>query len=256
MRLTCPECGEAITAEHINIQQMAAVCSACHAVFTFDPASQPPRKRKVHQPQRVEYRETPDGVALSYRRLHQEDTYGLTLGVGFFAFLLLPTILLLLITNAAPIWAVLLFALWEAFSLYVIATHWFNTTRIAIDDEKLAIDYGPLPWAMAPEEQRIPRGAIRQIELEETKKSREEAGTRRYFNIRARLPDGDNPVLLKGLNEAAAAFIAQELNAELAASPYGDDAVVPAAHRLMDDAGEAAASAPPAQAAYTASEGH
>ena len=36
MKLTCPECGATISASHINIQALVAVCATCDAVFRVD----------------------------------------------------------------------------------------------------------------------------------------------------------------------------------------------------------------------------
>ena len=36
MQVNCPNCGEKVPADHINIQKMTAVCPACDTIFSFD----------------------------------------------------------------------------------------------------------------------------------------------------------------------------------------------------------------------------
>src|SRR5438477_9183094 len=50
MQVTCPNCGEKVAAENINIQKMTAVCAACDTVFPFDLPEAKAKRRKVKQP--------------------------------------------------------------------------------------------------------------------------------------------------------------------------------------------------------------
>jgi DNA-directed RNA polymerase subunit M/transcription elongation factor TFIIS len=71
MELKCPNCGEVIPAENINIQEMVALCGECHHVFEFT-RSAIARKAKRHippQPERVQVHVDDDYLELSYRRV-------------------------------------------------------------------------------------------------------------------------------------------------------------------------------------------
>ena len=55
MQVNCPNCGEKVPAENINIQKMTAVCPACDTVFSFDlpEAETKAKRRKVKQPSKL-----------------------------------------------------------------------------------------------------------------------------------------------------------------------------------------------------------
>ena len=69
MELKCPNCGETIPAENINIQEMVALCGECHHVFEFTRGTVA-RKAKRHappRPERVQVCADDDCLELSYR---------------------------------------------------------------------------------------------------------------------------------------------------------------------------------------------
>jgi ssDNA-binding Zn-finger/Zn-ribbon topoisomerase 1 len=47
MQMTCPNCGETVSAENINIQQMGAVCPYCDSVFRFELPGEKAKRRKI-----------------------------------------------------------------------------------------------------------------------------------------------------------------------------------------------------------------
>ena len=58
MQVICPNCGEKVTAENINIQKMTAVCAACDTVFPFDLPEVKIKRRKVKLPTKLTLRDT------------------------------------------------------------------------------------------------------------------------------------------------------------------------------------------------------
>jgi hypothetical protein len=58
MEVNCPNCGEKVTAENINIQKMTAVCAACDTVFPFELPEAKAKRRKVKQPAKLTLRDT------------------------------------------------------------------------------------------------------------------------------------------------------------------------------------------------------
>jgi hypothetical protein len=212
MKLTCPNCGAPIAAGNINVQTMVAVCGDCDSVFAFDAADTGRKRRKVRQPGRLRLDESPDTLTMRYRRVFNQEEQGLAWGNGLFV-LLLPVVLILTLYYKTPFHVPLLIALWGLFSWYVEAALLFNRTTVTVDQDRLEVDSGPLPWVTSASKIAIDREDLRDVVCEETEDSRRVAAVKRYYHVRARLHDGQALTLLKGMPQDYAFFIAQELNA-------------------------------------------
>ena len=95
MRLACPDCGEPIAADNINVNEMVAVCGNCDTVFRFDVPDEKTKRRKTRQPDRLHVLEE-DGVLDMWftRVLGKEDTIarnGVSFASGFLTIMTLLT---------------------------------------------------------------------------------------------------------------------------------------------------------------------
>lgn len=221
MRLNCPECGAEIQAEKINVQEMVAVCGACNYVFRFDVDEAHRKRRKLKKPKRLHITETPDQLTMHYQMVSNEDEWPLTIGNAPFA-LLLPLAIMFTIMARMPYVVPLFFTLWAIASWYVQAAIWFNKTTIGINDERLSVESGPIPW-VTTSRGNIERQDIEEIICVETKKSQENAAVNRYFHVQVKLIDGHNINILKAMPQDYALYIAQELNAELKSNQQTSD---------------------------------
>ena len=66
MQVNCPNCGEKLPAENINIQKMTAVCPACDTVFSFDLPADKAKRRKVKQPAKLNLRDDNDRLQMEF----------------------------------------------------------------------------------------------------------------------------------------------------------------------------------------------
>jgi lysine biosynthesis protein LysW len=212
MKVTCPECGAEIAAENINVQQLVAVCGTCNTVFRFDVTDPKRKRRKVKQPARVEMIEAPDRLMLRYQRVFNEEERGLDIG-GYFMVLIMTGVMIAAIVYHAPVFISVFLAFLAVFSWYAEAAMLFNRTTISLGDDRLAVDYGPLPWMTGAGKNALDLHDVTEVTYEQTDQSRETASANRYYHVRARLRDGDTVTLLKGMPQEYAFYIAQELNA-------------------------------------------
>lgn len=221
MQLQCPNCNKIVPAENINIQQMAAVCPHCDAVFRFDLSEpekdQPMRRRKVKQPQRLQLNDDEHHLHMAFRTNFNPAEDGnlmgaaaLTAAFGFLSVIMGATWLedgefvLLFFT--------LVFMTTAILSGYAAATIAYNKTYIDMDDAQLLITRGPIP-----ERRPIELGlvGVKAFRYEETPASKRESYDLPRYNVWAEMIDGARKPLLSDLIDDYAVFITQQLNARL-----------------------------------------
>ena len=211
MQLTCPQCHQALTAEHINIQQMAAACPACANVFRFTLDKPKFKRRKAHQPRHLELREAED-LHIAYRsnfRLDEDANF-----IGSATVSALFTFAALLMTGvylAGEVMLTLPFILW----LVALPTYYwlglivFNKTHIQMDDVSIRVSRQPLPHIGQARE--IALFDVISISAEETKISRENEYDTPRYHVWANMADGSRRIVVTDVIEDYAFFIAQKL---------------------------------------------
>ena len=211
MELTCKNCRASITAENINIHEMVAVCHRCNHVFDFseDVLTRKAKQRKVKQPENLRIRDNGDWVELSYSRvLSKEDTVGLMvsvliLGVVVFSFLAASS-------DDAPAMVLAILGSIGTGAAYTLVVFLGNTTRLIIDNKSLMVRFTPLPFP-GYDEKTLPHDQILSVFCEETADSRESGSLQHYYHIWVELADNSRAILLKGLPQDYAFYIAQAL---------------------------------------------
>jgi hypothetical protein len=218
MQLTCPNCGEIVPAEQINIQQMAAVCPSCDSVFSFDApntATEKAKRRKVKQPENLELH---DGAALemAFRtnwRLDQDESFIGSAALGGVFSALAFIMLFGVFQGEIPFFIPLLFAIVAAAADYAVALRVYNKTHIVMDQENIRISRKPLPGLGT--EQQINLSGVVAIHVEETVASKKEAYDTPRFRIWAETVNGVNRTIITDLVEEYAYFVAQRLQERL-----------------------------------------
>lgn len=231
MQIICPHCGEPVASNNINIQQMAAVCSACHAVFQFQVTGSKIKRRKVKQPQQITSYETDENLNITFRtnfRLAQNDAFLAT--AGFSAIFTFITLILANVLRSKPDVALVLlgFGLLTIFLYYCLALIAYNKTYIEVSDENIKVSRKPLPNLLS-EPNTIELASVAVIRYEETATSKKEAYDLPRYNVWAEKVDGNRQVIVSDVVEDYAVFISQRLNEFL------DREDVPDASRLLDD---------------------
>ena len=217
MRLVCPECGEPIAAENINVNEMIAVCGNCDTVFRFDLPHEKAKYRKTHQPEGLNVREEDGLLDMWFTRvLGQEDIIARN-GVGFAAsFLTLMTILTTggFLENDVPILVPIILGTLMLVGYYVLALIMLDKTRIIADEHQIRLHYEPLPNPFE-EAVKVDFADIETIICEETEESKKAGSLKRYYHVGAKLLDGNRVLILKDKPEPYAKYITQRLEEKL-----------------------------------------
>jgi DNA-directed RNA polymerase subunit M/transcription elongation factor TFIIS len=232
MHLTCPNCGETLPSENINIQQMAAVCPACDTVFQFSPPRPKAKHRKVKQPQHLSMQENNDVLSLAFRtnfRLDQkQDFIGVSVMSAAFTFVTL-SMLGGAIAADVPIFMAGSFGLVVLFLYYVLALIVYNKTHIEMDDDQITVSRRPLPNIFRQPD-TISLHGVEAIRYEETPTSKKEGYDTPRYRVWAEMVDGHRRTVVSDVTQEYAIFITQRLNERLA-----EEAEVEMASLLADE---------------------
>jgi len=206
MQLTCPNCGENVSAENINIQEMVAVCANCNTVFSFGSPQEKVKRRKVKQPEALELQEG-DQLEMSFRtnwRLDRNETFlaGSVLS-GVFSFM---TLLMvgLVFQEGLPFIIPLFFALAAGIADYSLASLLYNKTHISMNADHIEVARRPIPTLAAP--QKISLYSVNAIHVEETENSKREGYDTPRFRVWAETVDGVKRTIVTDLVEEYAYF--------------------------------------------------
>ncbi len=233
MELKCKNCGAIISAENINIQKTLAVCAECNHVFDFssDVLMQKAKQRKVRQPERLHVDDSGGRLEMAYRRVFsQEDKVVLGISACIAVFI---TFIFLVAAGESDTPPLLLFivGLIPLAAAYIWAASMGNTTRAVLDEQTLMINCGPLPLPDSANKD-LERHNVVRVFCEETEDSQKKGSLTRYYHVCAELTDGNRAILIKGIPQDYAFYIAQRLDADLQAD--ADEAAV----NLSDDSGQ------------------
>jgi hypothetical protein len=216
MQLVCPNCGENIPSEHINIQRMAAVCPNCDTVFQFTIPESKIKRRKIRQPQRLTLHETEDHLQMAFRtnfRLDKDETFLSVAGLS--AILTFVTVMLIVSGVHSGRGEILLMpvamGLGIALLMYWFALIVYNKTYIEADDEEIVISRKPLPNILN-QARHVNLSGIMAIRYEETPISKKEGYDTPRFRVWAETADSSRKTIVNDVIDDYALFITQRLN--------------------------------------------
>ncbi len=235
MQISCPNCGEQIAAENINIQKMVAVCAHCDTVFSFDTPHAKLKRRKIKKPNKLMLNEG-ETLQMAFRTNFRLDKSGDFLtsvfasgGFSFVGFMMLNEFLMgdetLLIPLAFFLLSTLLAYYWLVLTVY-------NKTHIDMDDEAITVSRAPLPTILRqPIEVQL--SGVVAIRCEEMAISKKEGYDTPRFRVYAEMDDGRQRQIISDLTEEYAYFVTERLNERLHEFP--EDVVEHDLAHLMDD---------------------
>lgn len=226
MQLTCPECGETLKSDNINIQEMVAVCPTCDSVFRVNVPEPKAKRRKVYQPHDL--------------TLHEDETLHMAFRTNFrldrnevFLSSLLGSVFLTFVTGMLQAKGELAAVTMMFGSVALLCYYWmaltvFNKTHIDMTEDAICVSRQPLP-TLFNQTREISLFGVESITSEETDVSKKEAYDTPRYNVWANTIDGSRKVIVSNVTEAYGLFIAQSLNERL----HYDDSEVDTS-RLMD----------------------
>lgn len=232
MQLTCPNCGEHVPSDKVNIQKMVAVCPACDTVFAFEPPQEKAKRRKVKQPPQIIATESVDDVGLAFRtnfRLDQSEAFlsGVLLSICA-TVITLSWVIRAQSDDAPGLWLLVLSALVSLLTYYRLALLAFNKTHIEMNDERITVSRRPLPSPFN-HIQNIGLADVVAVRCEETPVSKEKGFDTPRYHVWAETVDGRRKLIVSDVTEDYGLFIAQYLNEHLESDTDVD------VSRLSDD---------------------
>jgi hypothetical protein len=215
MQVNCPNCGEKVTAENINIQKMTAVCGACDTVFSFDlpEAAAKAKRRKVKQPAKITLNDSETLHMEFWTNFLLERNQAFLAG-GFGGVFMAIVALLLTAAKAIPFILPLIFLLVALACFYSVALIVMNKTHIEMDEETIKVTRKPLPNVLN-EGHEVSLAGVTAIKYEETATSKKEAYDTPRYLVWAQTEDGSRRVIVNDVIEDYAVFIAQRIEERL-----------------------------------------
>ncbi len=214
MQVTCPNCGEKVTADNINIQKMTAVCAACDTVFSFDlPEIQKAKRRKVKQPAKFILRDD-ETLQMEFRTNFRLDRNGEFLSSGMAGFAMTLVTLLLLGSGDAPLILTLTFLGIALSMFYRLALTVVNKTHIEMDEDTIKVTRVPIPNPLN-QGYEVSLAGVTAIKYEETALSKKEAYDTPRYLVWAETTDGVRRTIVNDVTEDYAVFITQRLEERL-----------------------------------------
>ena len=212
MHLNCPNCGEQISADNVNIQKMVAVCSVCDTVFQFDTPQAKIKRRKVKQPSNLMLNES-ESLHMAFRtnfRLDKDESF-ISSAIMSFA-LTFVTILVTteFVVGGVPLILPLGFIIVTLCLYYWLASIVFNKTDIVMDDERITVSRQPLPTPLI-QPVEITLADVVAIRCVETATSKKEAYDTPRYRVWAETADNRQRVIVNDVTEEYAYFLAQRM---------------------------------------------
>jgi hypothetical protein len=231
MQVVCPNCGESVSSENINIQRMSAVCPECDTVFEFDPTVSKTKRRKVKQPEHLTLNEADGQLSMAFRtnfRLDKNQTFLSLAGLSIVFTFIAAIFDVRGSTNAE---AAIIFQGLQVlliFLYYSLGLMLWNKTHIEINHAEIKISRKPLPNVLT-QPNKINVAGIEKIYYEETAASKKDGYDTPRFDVWAKTEGGHRRLIVGDVVEDYAVFIAQQLNEYLAPDTTDD------VSRLLDE---------------------
>ena len=231
MTLTCPNCGEQIAAENINVQKMIAVCHACDSVFSFDSPDGDgvkAKRRKVKKPQHLTLYENDSNLHMAFRTNWRLEHDGAFIATGIIGTSLVGTLLSYIsrvqtgTETALPIAGLIVLTL---LAYYIMALIVYNATHIEMDDTSIKVSRKPLPGLATLNQanlNEVSLSGVTDFQCEETEISKREQYDTPRYRVQANLADGNRRMIITDVTEEYAYFITQQLEAHLHEEPEID----------------------------------
>ncbi|MBK6947969.1 MAG: hypothetical protein IPH16_07860 [Haliscomenobacter sp.] len=217
--LNCPNCGQLIEAEHINIENMAAVCSACNHVFNFAELVQPstPQIRadgvQLELPKGFEVRRGMDELLIDVKWRNTRGGKGFfTVFALFWNLFLIPFVVMAISSGELKILLFLSLHLIVgiSFLIYTLGL-WLNTTLITVSRKGIDVRHQPIPIPFNPKRQLI-ASDIQQLYVEEYVPSKTNGRPDITYAVRYKTHKGEDERLVKGFRSAnQALYIEREV---------------------------------------------
>jgi uncharacterized membrane protein YeaQ/YmgE (transglycosylase-associated protein family) len=238
MQIQCPNCGEKIRAENINIQDKIAVCSACDTVFKFEIPEEKIKRRKVKQPQNLILRDSDESLKMSFRtnfRLDADEGFVGSIIMGLMGAIIGPLMINGFLGGKIPFLIPMAFIVISLIAFYNMALIAYNQTEIEMNDERIRLSRKPLPTIFGNPNQEVQVSGVVSFVAEESPKSVKEAYDTPRYHVWAIMQDGSRKIVVPDLIEDYAHFVAQRFEERLHSEEGFDSSRLEDAETLSDE---------------------
>ena len=221
LHLECRSCGSAIAAEHINIDRLVAMCSACSAVFGFDlngGAAMRRDRSKIAMPKSVSVENQGGDLVIVHRwRSPIVVAFLVVFAVGWNSI----AWSMFLVTLSEETWFISaflsIFLMVGAGVGYLALAMLLNSSEIRVSRRELTVKHGPMPF---PGAVAVDPGDIEQVWVEQkishSSSSKGRSSTSVSYPVCMRLKDGTRKVLLRNVTDSELAlFVEQQIETHL-----------------------------------------
>lgn len=225
MKLKCPSCGVAITAQDINIRDMVAVCAECDSVFTFK-ARAMSRQRKLKPPLHFAFK----------WHWKTEPQFAIVISAMLLAMGL--SLLFSSLATGVPVEVLFIGLLIAAFPGYFGTTLMLNHTHFHVQNGQLKVYTEPL-WFPYYGTTTMPVNEVTHITTEQSLAMRGASTKDTFYNVYAHTIDEHRYLIARHVNYDHAHFIAQELEEHLSYHNQAGDALFDLSIDVADDDADA-----------------
>ncbi len=151
-QIICTNCGAPLTAEHVNIQKLVAICPKCSHIFAIDPPVQLSpetltKRDKAKRPAIFEVQESHDEFHMSYLwRKGADRSLMAALSITPIALGIVFTLVAASAHSAAPLGAIGVPIM--LLGIYILLTLVFNRSTLSVTPNELTVKGTPLYWPM------------------------------------------------------------------------------------------------------------
>jgi hypothetical protein len=213
MQVICPNCGEKVTAQHINIQKMTAICPACDSVFPIELPEPKAKRRKVKQPGKLTLRDT-ETLQMDFRTNFRLERNGAAISSAYGSVSMTFLALLFIAEHRVSLILPLIFLLIAVALVYRLALTVVNKTHIEMDEGAIKVTREPIPNPFN-RGYEVALAGVAAIKYEETAISKKEAYDTPRYRVWAETVDGSSRTIVTDVIEEYAVFIAQRLQEHL-----------------------------------------
>ncbi len=219
LQLNCPECGNHIGGEHINIVKAIAKCNNCNTLMTLEDNHLSPGRRRpeVFMPKGIEMLRLSNelSIDISWRKNSTSMSFltlfaliwnGILFPVAFFAILSGEFHMLIFMSLHLTVGIGLLY--------YIFAT-FVNTTYITVDERQVSVEHRPLKVPFYPN-RSIPTNDIEQIYVDKYVASTSNGSPNYAYAVQAILKNRKRVKLLAGMDDPQQSlYVEQEIESFL-----------------------------------------
>ena len=215
IQICCPNCGQKVASDDINIAKAIAKCGACDTVFSFEKDLKDLRHRpEIFMPEGIEMMEFRSELDITYawRKVKPIHPFEVIFGIFWNAIVLPFAFFAIASGEYFMLLALSLHLTVGLVFLYNIITKLFNHTYITVDDYNLAIEHGPFKVPFFYRDSYTDVNEIKQLYVKKYVQSTTNGTPNYAYSVNVIKVGEEEKTILKGIkNKQKALYFEQEI---------------------------------------------